>query len=99
MESMSDIVWAINPVNDNFEQLIVKMREFAADMLEPLKIRYEFVQKGDPSQVKGFDTTANSQGNGLRNMRKRAEQMVGHVDITSEKGKGTTVHLQVKLRK
>jgi two-component system, NarL family, sensor histidine kinase UhpB len=42
MESMSDIVWSINPENDSVEKMIVKMKEFAAEILEPKNIRYSF---------------------------------------------------------
>jgi len=56
MESMSDIVWAINPVNDSFEKVIFKMKEFAADILEPMNIQYEFRTSGDPSSIQmGLD--------------------------------------------
>ncbi len=44
LENMSDIVWTINPVNDTLEKVIFKMQEFAADILEPLNIQYEFSQ-------------------------------------------------------
>ncbi|MBN8820494.1 MULTISPECIES: histidine kinase [unclassified Spirosoma] len=33
MESMSDIVWAINPENDSMAQIIVRMRDVATDLL------------------------------------------------------------------
>ncbi len=33
MEAMSDIVWAINPGNDRVEDLVLKMKEVAAQML------------------------------------------------------------------
>ncbi|MFZ6012132.1 MAG: two-component regulator propeller domain-containing protein [Bacteroidota bacterium] len=46
-ESMSDIVWAINPDNDTIEKVIIKMKEFAAEILEPLNIQYEFFEEGD----------------------------------------------------
>lgn len=46
MESMSDIVWAINPANDTFEKVIVRMKEFAAEILEPAKINYYFSEEG-----------------------------------------------------
>lgn len=46
MESMSDIVWAINPSNDSFEKLVIKMKEFAAEMLEPVRINYYFREEG-----------------------------------------------------
>jgi signal transduction histidine kinase/ligand-binding sensor domain-containing protein len=42
MESMSDIVWSINPKNDSLEQVAVKMKEFAAEILEPKNIDYAF---------------------------------------------------------
>lgn len=43
MESMSDIVWSINPENDTLEKMIIKMKEFAAEILEPKNICYNFV--------------------------------------------------------
>jgi signal transduction histidine kinase len=42
LESMNDIVWAINPVNDSFEQTLYRMKEFAADVLDAQNIHYEF---------------------------------------------------------
>ena len=52
MESMSDIVWAINPLNDTMEKLIFRMKEFAAEILEPLNINYSFKEEGNFSAVK-----------------------------------------------
>jgi len=52
LESMSDIVWAINPANDTFEKVLFKMKEFAADILEPLNIQYEFIQSGDLADIR-----------------------------------------------
>jgi signal transduction histidine kinase len=46
MESMSDMVWAINPVNDNFEKVILKMKEFVAEMLEPARINFRVEESG-----------------------------------------------------
>ncbi len=54
MESMSDIVWAINPQNDTFEQMIFRMKEFTAEILEPLNINYTFKETGNFSSIK-FD--------------------------------------------
>jgi len=42
MENMSDIVWSINPANDSLEQMIAKMKEFAAEILEPKEIEFTF---------------------------------------------------------
>jgi two-component system, NarL family, sensor histidine kinase UhpB len=47
MESMSDIVWAINPKNDTVEKVIYKMKEFASELLDPLNIKYSFIEKGN----------------------------------------------------
>jgi signal transduction histidine kinase len=52
LENMSDIVWAINPHNDTAEKMIYKMREFAAEILDPLNIRYHFVEEGAISSLK-----------------------------------------------
>lgn len=46
MESMSDMVWAINPVNDSFDKVLLRMKEFAAEMLEPARINYYFAEEG-----------------------------------------------------
>jgi two-component system, NarL family, sensor histidine kinase UhpB len=42
MESMSDIVWSISPGNDSLEQVVAKMKEFAAEILEPKNITFRF---------------------------------------------------------
>jgi two-component system, NarL family, sensor histidine kinase UhpB len=46
MESMSDIVWSINPSNDSVGKVLVKMKVFAAEILEPLNIQYRFLEEG-----------------------------------------------------
>jgi hypothetical protein len=40
IESMSDIVWTINPENDSFEKIIVRMRSFAHQLLKAKKVEY-----------------------------------------------------------
>jgi signal transduction histidine kinase len=42
MESMGDIVWAINPLNDSIDRMILRMRELAEELLEPVGINYHF---------------------------------------------------------
>jgi signal transduction histidine kinase len=42
MESMSDMVWSINPDNDTLQKTVVKMKEFSAEILEPKNIGYQF---------------------------------------------------------
>lgn len=41
-QSMSDIVWSIQPNNEKIENLVIRMREFAAQTLEPLNINLFF---------------------------------------------------------
>lgn len=52
MESMSDIVWSINPNNDSLEQVISKMKEFAAEILDPLDIAYTFTGEENLQAIK-----------------------------------------------
>ena len=41
-QSMSDIVWSIQPNNEAIQNLVIRMREFAAQTLEPLNINLSF---------------------------------------------------------
>jgi two-component sensor histidine kinase len=41
-ESLSDIVWNVNPMNDNLDQVYSHMKRYAADMLEGSNIIAEF---------------------------------------------------------
>jgi signal transduction histidine kinase/ligand-binding sensor domain-containing protein len=42
IDKMSDIVWSLNPNNEGFEQLHIRMLAFAAMMLAPRNIFYDF---------------------------------------------------------
>jgi ABC-type transporter Mla maintaining outer membrane lipid asymmetry ATPase subunit MlaF len=42
IDSMSDIVWAINPKNDRFEKILIRMRAFASEILEARNIDLRF---------------------------------------------------------
>lgn len=42
MESMSDIVWAINPSNDSLESMLARMKEYAAELCEARGIELKF---------------------------------------------------------
>ncbi len=60
MEGMSDIVWAINPDNDSFEKTVLKMKEFAASILEPAGIDFEFKRDDGIGDLKfGVDERKN----------------------------------------
>jgi signal transduction histidine kinase len=43
MSNMSDIVWSIEPANDNFENVIKKMKHFGEQMSSSLNITSEFL--------------------------------------------------------
>lgn len=51
MESMSDMVWAIDPSNDNMEKMITRMKEFAGEILEPAGINYFFREEGNMENI------------------------------------------------
>ncbi len=146
MESMSDIVWAINPHNDTVEKVIYKMKEFAAEVFDPLNIAFNFSVEGDFSQVKltldkrkdlylifkeavnnaakysncnlvnialkhadgniqlhvndngrGFDEQTVKYGNGLRNIRERAKNMLASLKYNTGVGSGTDIQLSIPL--
>ncbi|HYF69669.1 MAG TPA: tetratricopeptide repeat protein [Ohtaekwangia sp.] len=40
MENMADIVWSIHPTNDSLEKIVIRINEFASEILEPLGIKY-----------------------------------------------------------
>jgi signal transduction histidine kinase/ligand-binding sensor domain-containing protein len=42
MEDMGDMVWSINPRNDSMKQVIIRMREFATEIVESKNITYHF---------------------------------------------------------
>lgn len=42
MDKLGDIVWSIHPNNDHLDQMLIKMREFAVEILEPKGINLDF---------------------------------------------------------
>lgn len=141
MENISDIVWSMNPENENFSQMKIKMIEFAETVLENNNISYTFEAGNDLNNIKlsaekrrdfylifkeavnnlskyseadnaeihiqksgnflkmmikdngnGFNENLVKQGNGLRNMKKRAERNGGNLNIKSGKS-GTSISL------
>lgn len=52
LERMSDIVWAINPANDHMENIMLRMKIFATEILEPLKINVVFKEDDDIADIK-----------------------------------------------
>jgi two-component system, NarL family, sensor histidine kinase UhpB len=52
LEAMADIVWTINPENDQFEKIISRMKSFAYELLGAKNIDFEFVAEDDVSKMK-----------------------------------------------
>lgn len=146
LSTMADIVWSINPNNDTMERIVLYMREFAAEILEPQNINYNFTIEGKLNRLKvgvtvrknvflifkeainnamkysgcsditikisvhanvltleihdngtGFDLQKVKLGNGLNNMKERAELLNGRLEIRSEVSKGTNILVSVPI--
>ncbi len=146
MELMSDIVWSINPKNDRMEMIIIRMRQYASEILEaaqiaftlevdeasqrlslPIEHRKDFylifkeavnniakysgatnavislMVRNGRLQLQltdngvGFDSSAVYEGNGLKNMRARAAQLNGDIDIVSTPKTGTVIILSIPI--
>jgi hypothetical protein len=147
VDSMSDIVWAVNPHKDKMMDLERRMHHAANEILFVRDIRFSFqtngyredqsvatnirrevlmifkeslnniVRHSECSNVqiqfslnrkilqlvvtdngKGFHPASDSDGNGLTNMRKRANHAGGTLEIKSVAGSGTTIELRVRLQ-
>lgn len=144
MDSMSDIVWSINPHYDNFESMLARMKEFAADICEPQQVALQFNVEKEVELVpfdsdkrkniflvfkeavnnavkysgcnlllisfakttagefimsirddgSGFSEDHIKKGNGLRNMKTRAEQLGGQLSVQPGIENGTLVELK-----
>ncbi len=155
VDSMSDIVWSIDPKRDDLHNVVVRVRQFASDVLEARGIEWDFrvapeveKLKLDPEQRRhlylifkeginnvvrhagqvssvvlsielaggqlvgeikddgqgfqpkpaGEPQTNGRGGNGLPNMRARAEEVGGRLDIESSPGAGTRLVLRVPVK-
>ncbi len=151
LESMSDIVWAVNTKNDQLHNIINRMRNFGIGLSEARDFQFTITENSqlpdiaiDLNQRKnlylifkeavnnaakyahctkistviqiekndlimeiiddgvGFDPRQlqnEKEGNGLYNMRKRAQDLGGNFNINSAPEMGTKIFLQVPLRK
>ena len=146
LESMDDIIWAVNPSNDKFQNLGLRIREYAIPLFESKNIKFQVLSSNSLEMVpipmnirrnlylivkeavnnlikysectealieftekhsyllvivtdngKGFNPESPSSRNGIKNMRRRAEQINAHLEIISEPDKGTVVKLEVKI--
>lgn len=155
LDSMSDIVWSIDPKRDDLHNVVVRVRQFASELLEARGIRWDLRVSPEVERLKlhpeqrrhlyliykealnnvvrhGGDVTtvalsvevsggqllgevsddgrgfvprpegerqsSGRGGNGLPNMRARAEQLGGRLDVESAPGAGTRLRLRLPLR-
>jgi signal transduction histidine kinase len=148
VESMSDIVWAVDPKHDSFRDLVRRMRELADEALTVRGVDVRFSAPESDGELRlghelrrqlylifkeavnnasrhsgctraeiavglghgglalevaddgrGFDPASESEGNGLVNMRRRAEAMGARLEVRSAPGEGTAVRLEVPMRR
>lgn len=154
LDSMSDIVWAINPQKEHLKDLVQRMRRFSSDLLTGRDISLRFHAPETEQEVKlgadmrreaflifkesvnniarhsgateaeidlkidrrwltleikdngrGFDADSltngagRADGNGLMSMRERARRLGGELQINSDPGKGTSIHLRAPLHR
>jgi ligand-binding sensor domain-containing protein len=147
VDSLNDIVWAINPRRDRLSDLTYRMRRFASDAFTARDIQFRFNAPDPHNDVRlgadtrrevflifkeainnmvrhsqcteadidfvmrdgrmelsltdngrGFNPERESDGNGLVNRRQRAGKVGGTLDISSGRGRGTSVSLKVPLK-
>jgi ligand-binding sensor domain-containing protein/signal transduction histidine kinase len=150
VQSLDEIVWAVNPENDTLNGLLEYIGHYANEFFENTRmscrlelpvelpefslaaetrhnlflvvkealhnalkhsgateVRVEVAVKEVTLQIlvedngHGFELNAlagGRVGNGLRNMRKRMEQLGGHIEIASTPGKGTSLKFVLKLK-
>jgi ligand-binding sensor domain-containing protein/two-component sensor histidine kinase len=142
VDALSDIVWTINPTNDSFENIILRMRSLSYNLLKAKDIEHTFraddslnvlklsmevrrnfflffkeavnnlVKHSEATKAsivlthqnssvrlfvrdngKGFDVKKYSSGNGLLNMKNRAEEMNARLVIESIPQEGSNIEL------
>lgn len=153
VDSMSDIVWAINPKKDHLLDLTQRMHRFAGDLLDAQEIDYQFIVQENIKNVslsadvrretylifkecvnnlvkhssataakfqvktenncliikiedngRGFDVSKKSNGddysyggNGLINIKRRADNLDGSLKVESETALGTKITLRFPI--
>ncbi len=146
VDSMSDIVWVVNPARDRLYDLILRLKTSNSEVFTSKNIKFnlslpeKLKQLTLPMHVKqnlflilkeainnsvkhsncrkinlsvktegkylkielsddgrGFDSKEKFTGNGLVNMRKRAEEINGKIQIVSTPAEGTKIYLSIKL--
>jgi signal transduction histidine kinase len=52
LDAMADIVWTINPDNDQFEKIIMRMRSFAYELLGAKQIDFRFIADSNIANIR-----------------------------------------------
>jgi two-component system, NarL family, sensor histidine kinase UhpB len=146
VDAVSDLIWTVNPENDEFEHILLRMRSFAGELLGATQTEFDFSTDEETARLKlpmdvrrnlylifkeatnnmvkyahaqkaqfsirgtknyltmliqddgrGFDTKKAEQGNGLGNMRMRAEEIGARFKLESGPGTGTSIELQLSV--
>ncbi len=145
LEKLDDIIWTVNPTNDKFQNLALRLREFAIPLFESAGIRFDIrfdpalneltlpmeirrniwliakeaitnavKYSGSPfiavsvtmfhsglqltvtDEGKGFNADRPTSRNGIRNMKMRASQIKGELEIDTGPSQGTRITLRLK---
>lgn len=145
MDEMSDIIWAINPMQDSMDKILKRMHYYAAPLANAQNMYFAFnvdegikqlhlsmdkrknlflifkesvinaIKYSEGTAIyaelytndghlhmlvkddgKGF-TDHDGSGNGLNNMKNRAEETGGRLQINSAENSGTTIHAIIPL--
>jgi signal transduction histidine kinase len=88
-DSMSDIVWTIDPKQDHLGDLIYRMRRFADELLGGSNIAFDLIVKG--SSAISLDVAARREifmifKESLHNAARHSRCTLMHIEITSERG-------------
>jgi signal transduction histidine kinase len=91
MEAMDDIVWSINPMNDNMQKITARMREFATGVLEAKNIDFSFHVDQQVQELK-LDMEARRDlfllyKEAINNLAKYSQCQQATVDISIQKNK------------
>ncbi len=78
-EMINDIIWAINPENDDWESFITKCKRFAADSFESQDIRYEL----NMDNINGVKTSLELRQNLWLIIKETITNLIRHSGATS----------------
>ena len=82
VETMSDIVWAINPEKDRLQDLIQRMRRFASDLLSAKGVQFDF---NSPSYVLEIPLGANARREVFLIFKESLTNIAKHAEATRVK--------------